>query len=758
MAAMSTAEGKTPDGPTPPRVGEDRPEFTPPREADPQQLAAAIAGAANTPPRGGTALWWERLREEVSRTLQVAALAPAEWRTRFLTSWRDWLHGTVFVLEHGAARASASEAQLQSVERVLTLLRDVVCGPGVAVVDPQSPPPSMAGEESALQAWSRALFVAINVRSAHARWMLTFVFGLVCARAPHAAPGLGLGFVGGAGLEFPQPPADDGGTGGEVLAPAGSSRGCTDPPPWPPRHDAGRPVPWDARLVESCLHVCRGDEDGGHGLLQCALRVLAHMLDRTPELVRPFVAAGGFRVVATAVVNTCRKCKDSPTEMVLSPPRTRRSSESNGSGGLGTADLTPASATAPKETSPGFSSWFSLRASRPAAVRTTSGPTSLPTPSGPPRLSSVALTALSCLSLAAGAAGAVGDVEPPPHSSGNTSFLHLPSWPGGAKTRRHTGLTAIPQELQRDLWEVLTHIVKSCLPPSDERKRVGRSPSGPVATSVGARRNSSPPSSPSAADVENVANRTLACISAIVGLNTAFGEACVYGGVLETLAARTRRASSNLPLPQVVASMHCIARALRRMTNSLAPGIPSTALDLLAKGFGACIEQLCKTRQRVNRDGADVLHLALTGLIEVIGWSLDIGYEDWLNLVPTLRDDTVAAYFLCPIGATQSKAHAVLVHLGHSPDNPAVRAAFITEILQPLPTVHGKKRARPEPCTVCLEDSEEGWVFLPCFHAFHKSCISAWLCSGGETCPTCKASIVEALRGRDLAVTVTPPK
>lgn len=44
-------------------------------------------------------------------------------------------------------------------------------------------------------------------------------------------------------------------------------------------------------------------------------------------------------------------------------------------------------------------------------------------------------------------------------------------------------------------------------------------------------------------------------------------------------------------------------------------------------------------------------------------------------------------------------------------------------------------------CAICMEGFDSSHSLLPCSHAFHFSCISAWLCVS-TSCPLCRLSVV----------------
>mmetsp|Transcript_8629 Transcript_8629/g.25457 ORF Transcript_8629/g.25457 Transcript_8629/m.25457 type:complete len:141 (+) Transcript_8629:269-691(+) len=88
---------------------------------------------------------------------------------------------------------------------------------------------------------------------------------------------------------------------------------------------------------------------------------------------------------------------------------------------------------------------------------------------------------------------------------------------------------------------------------------------------------------------------------------------------------------------------------------------------------------------------------------------------------------------------------------GGGPEQAEEAAARAAEVLEA-----GRSRARrlldelgSQPCTVCLEGTspDEDVCLLPCLHAFHTSCVEAWLQSHG-TCPNCR---VRAQDGGDDA-------
>ena len=64
------------------------------------------------------------------------------------------------------------------------------------------------------------------------------------------------------------------------------------------------------------------------------------------------------------------------------------------------------------------------------------------------------------------------------------------------------------------------------------------------------------------------------------------------------------------------------------------------------------------------------------------------------------------------------------------------RVAAASEAI--LPEVSGRSREGEE-CAICLQDfaAEETLGAMPCSHAFHRHCISKWLCNK-STCPLCR--------------------
>ena len=64
------------------------------------------------------------------------------------------------------------------------------------------------------------------------------------------------------------------------------------------------------------------------------------------------------------------------------------------------------------------------------------------------------------------------------------------------------------------------------------------------------------------------------------------------------------------------------------------------------------------------------------------------------------------------------------------------RVAAASEAI--LPEVSGRSREGEE-CAICLQDfaDEETLAAMPCSHAFHRHCISKWLCHSAA-CPLCR--------------------
>ena len=46
-------------------------------------------------------------------------------------------------------------------------------------------------------------------------------------------------------------------------------------------------------------------------------------------------------------------------------------------------------------------------------------------------------------------------------------------------------------------------------------------------------------------------------------------------------------------------------------------------------------------------------------------------------------------------------------------------------------------------CIICLEDYKnyDKAIYLPCFHLFHKKCITEWFKRNKRFCPFCKSAI-----------------
>jgi len=53
--------------------------------------------------------------------------------------------------------------------------------------------------------------------------------------------------------------------------------------------------------------------------------------------------------------------------------------------------------------------------------------------------------------------------------------------------------------------------------------------------------------------------------------------------------------------------------------------------------------------------------------------------------------------------------------------------------------------ARANECPVCMNCDDEDMVYMPCFHAFHVSCITSWFQTGHGTCPMCKQDVLQKL-------------
>eukprot|EP01024_Parvocaulis_polyphysoides_P045439 TRINITY_DN4257_c0_g1_i2.p2 TRINITY_DN4257_c0_g1~~TRINITY_DN4257_c0_g1_i2.p2 ORF type:complete len:212 (+),score=7.20 TRINITY_DN4257_c0_g1_i2:78-713(+) len=61
-------------------------------------------------------------------------------------------------------------------------------------------------------------------------------------------------------------------------------------------------------------------------------------------------------------------------------------------------------------------------------------------------------------------------------------------------------------------------------------------------------------------------------------------------------------------------------------------------------------------------------------------------------------------------------------------------------------------------CPICLENYQSGEmeIVLPCFHKFHKECITAWIEEKGfdSVCPVCKQNVKEMLDSSNLGEAV----
>jgi hypothetical protein len=74
---------------------------------------------------------------------------------------------------------------------------------------------------------------------------------------------------------------------------------------------------------------------------------------------------------------------------------------------------------------------------------------------------------------------------------------------------------------------------------------------------------------------------------------------------------------------------------------------------------------------------------------------------------------------------------------------PAIVSARTTRTLLDLLPV--AEAAQGGTCPVCLggdkEEDQDGKVYLPCFHVFHRRCISEWL-SHKDLCPMCQNPVL----------------
>lgn len=79
-----------------------------------------------------------------------------------------------------------------------------------------------------------------------------------------------------------------------------------------------------------------------------------------------------------------------------------------------------------------------------------------------------------------------------------------------------------------------------------------------------------------------------------------------------------------------------------------------------------------------------------------------------------------------------------------------VEFTFLTQPVEPIPTVHVRRRFAPEKCMICLEDTTcRSWC---CRNPVHRDCLQEWLnrrpphaCPqkcGGNTCPQVRKTTI----------------
>lgn len=65
-------------------------------------------------------------------------------------------------------------------------------------------------------------------------------------------------------------------------------------------------------------------------------------------------------------------------------------------------------------------------------------------------------------------------------------------------------------------------------------------------------------------------------------------------------------------------------------------------------------------------------------------------------------------------------------------------------------TSHVMRTDSPEECPICKEEYKTGDHIrpLPCKHEFHKVCVDKWLTTAGQTCPLCRANVVQGVENQ----------